>query len=162
MNYPMYGASPNNYMQDLQNMRDRIDMQMKQMQQYQPQPQFQQTPAINQTFQLANTPSLSELDGKYVKDIEEVKNTLALKDTLFVNKEMNCLWLKRTDGSIKSFTLSEVIELDDKDRQILALQNEIEKLKGVVLNEQSSITTSDESIKSTKSTNVSTAKSNKS
>ena len=143
-------------------MRDRIDMQMKQMQQYQPQPQYQQTPAINQTFQLANTPSLSDLEGKYVKDIEEVKNTLTLKDTLFINKEMNYLWFKRIDGSIKSYTLSEVIELDEKDKQILALQNEIEKLKGVMLNEQSDFTTSDESIKSAKSTNVSANKSNKS
>lgn len=157
MNYPNYGVNPN-YMQDLQNMRDRIDMQMRQLQQYQP----QQPTAINQTFQLANIPSQNELEGKYAKDISDVKNTLTLKDTLFVDRDMKFLWLKRADGSIKSYTLSEVIELDEKDKQILSLQNEIEKLKEAMANEQSGFSNVNEPIKSTKSANVSTNKSVKS
>lgn len=159
MNYPIYGANPN-YMQDLQNMKDRIDMQMRQLQQFQ-QPQVQQQPAINQTFQLANTANMSELDGKYAKDLNEVKSTLIFKDTLFINKDMNNLWLKRADGSIKTYSLEEVVELDEKDKQILLLQSEIEKLKEGMLNEQSNTTNVDEPIKITKSPNVSTIKPNK-
>lgn len=83
MNYPFYGNNQM-YMQDLQNMRDRIDSQMRQLQQ----PNMQQTPAINQTFQLSNPGnSANDFDGKYVTNIDEVKSTLALKNTLFVNKE---------------------------------------------------------------------------
>ena len=131
MAYPMY--NPNNmYMQDLQAMRDRIDQQMRQAQQ-QFQPQMQQ-PAINQTFQLAPTSNINDLDGKYASSIDEVKNTLTLKNTLFIDKENKNLWIKNADGTIRTFTLSEVIELDEKDKQIMELQKQIEELKGAVLN----------------------------
>lgn len=129
MNYPMYGNNPM-YLQDLQNMRDRIDAQMRQLQQPTMQPQ---TPAINQTFQLSNAGSTAnDFDGKYVNNLDEVKNTLALKNTLFVNKEMNNLWLKDVSGNIKTYTLAEVIELDPKDKEILELKKEIENMKNMM------------------------------
>lgn len=129
MNYPMYGNNPM-YLQDLQNMRDRIDAQMRQLQQPTMQPQ---TPAINQTFQLSNAGSTAnDFDGKYVNNLDEVKNTLALKNTLFVNKEMNTLWLKDVSGNIKTYTLAEVIELDPKDKEILELKKEIENMKNMM------------------------------
>ena len=111
---PMF---PNNqfYMQDLQNMRDKIDMQMRQLQQPMPN-QNQQTPAINQTFQLSNPQqSNNDFDGKYVTNAEDVKNTLTLKNTLFVNKEMTILWLKDAAGnkvdSLDAKTNSEDLKL---------------------------------------------------
>ena len=129
MNYPMYGNNPM-YLQDLQNMRDRIDAQMRQLQQPTMQPQ---TPAINQTFQLSNAGSTAnDFDGKYVNNLDEVKNTLALKNTLFVNKEMNTLWFKDVSGNIKTYTLAEVIELDPKDKEILELKKEIENMKNMM------------------------------
>lgn len=150
-NYPYFNN--NMYMQDLQNMRDRIDRQMAQIQQ--PQNQNQQTPSINQTFQLSNPQNFSnDFDGKYVTNIEEVKNTLTLKNTLFVNKEMNTLWFKDTTGKVKAYTLTEIIELDEKDKMILDLQKQIEELKGVVLNAKSDNVGIDESITKQKSTNV--------
>lgn len=157
MNYPYY--QPNSmYMQDLQAMRDRIDQQMRNAQQYQS--QMAQTPQINQTFQIAPNQSLNELEGKYVNNIEEVKNTLTLKNTLFVDKEMKNLWFKGTDGNIKTYTLSEVIELDEKDKQIILLQRQIEEMKGMMLNAKQSVNDNvDESVTNTKSTNVSTVKS---
>lgn len=157
MNYPYY--QPNSmYMQDLQAMRDRIDQQMRNAQQYQS--QMAQTPQINQTFQIAPNQSLNELEGKYVNNIEEVKNTLTLKNTLFVDKEMKNLWFKGTDGNIKTYTLSEVIELDEKDKQIILLQRQIEEMKGMILNAKQSVNDNvDESVTNTKSTNVSTVKS---
>ena len=160
MAYPMYNAN-NMYMQDLQNMRERIDNQMRQMQQFQ-QPQFQQ-PAINQTFQLAPNSNINDLDGKYASSIDEVKNTLALKNTLFVDKDMKNLWFKGADGNIKTYTLQEVIELDEKDRTIINLQKQIEDMKEMILNAKQSVdadvvqSTSDAK-SSTLSTNKSTSK----
>lgn len=157
MNYPYY--QPNSmYMQDLQAMRDRIDQQMRNAQQYQS--QMAQTPQINQTFQIAPNQSLNELEGKYVNNIEEVKNTLTLKNTLFVDKEMKNLWFKGTDGNIKTYTLSEVVELDEKDKQIILLQRQIEEMRGMMLNAKQPVNDNvDESVTNTKSTNVSTVKS---
>lgn len=159
MSYPIY--NPNNmYMQDLQNMRDRIDNQMRQLQQFQ-QP-MQQPTAINQTFQLAPNQNINDLDGKYANNIDEVKNTLALKNTLFIDKDMKNLWFKNADGTVRTFTLQEVIELDEKDKQILDLQKQIQELKGAVLNARQSDNnnvvqpTTDE-----KSSNVPTTKSTK-
>lgn len=160
-NYPVYGNSQM-YMQDLQNMRDRIDMQMRQMQQTQTPNQGQQTPSINQTFQLSNPQqNANDFDGKYTNNIDEVKNTLTLKNTLFVNKEMNTLWLKDTAGNIKTYSLTEVIELDEKDKMIIDLQKQIEDLKGVVLNAKSDVKYDDANVAKQKSTNVSNDKSSK-
>ena len=156
MAYPIY--NPNNmYIQDLQNMRDRIDNQMRQIQQFQ-QPQMQQ-PAINQTFQLAPNQNLNDLDGKYASNIDEVKNTLALKNTLFVDKDMKNLWFKGADGNIRTFTLQEIVELDEKDKTIMNLQKQIEELKGAVLNaRQSDNNNVIQPIENAKSSNVSTNK----
>lgn len=158
MAYQMY--NPNNmYMQDLQQMRDRIDNQIKQMQQYQP---MQQPTAINQTFQLAPNQNINDLDGKYATNIDEVKNTLALKNTLFIDKENKNLWIKNADGTIKTYTLTEVVELDPKDKQIIELQKQIEELKGAVLNaKQSDFNNVVQSIKNEQPSNVSTNKQSK-
>lgn len=159
MAYPMY--NPNNmYMQDLSNLRDRIDNQMRQMQQFQ-QPQMQQ-PSINQTFQLAPNQNINDLDGKYASNIDEVKNTLALKNTLFVDKDMKNLWFKGSDGNIRTFTLQEVVELDEKDKTIINLQKQIEELKGVVLNaKQHDNGNVIQPVENAKSSNVSTNKQSK-
>lgn len=156
MNYPIY--NPNNmYMQDLQNMRDRIDQQMRQAQQFQ-QP-MQQPTAINQTFQLSPSTNFNDLDGKYANDIEEVRNTLTLKNTLFIDKENKNLWIKKADGSIKTYTLTEVIELDEKDKQILALQKQLEEMKGMILNaKQSDNNNVVQPVTNAKSADVSTVK----
>lgn len=156
-NYPNYGNNQM-YLQDLQNMRDRIDMQMRQMQQ----PQMPNQPAnITQNFQLANAPSQNELGGKYVTGIDEVKSTLTLKDTLFIDKENKNLWIKRADGSIKAFALTEVIELDEKDKVIMSLQKEIEELKGAISNAKYVNECNDADVTKQKSTNVSNDKSSK-
>lgn len=152
-NYPYVN---NMYLQDLQNMRDRIDRQMMQIQ---PQVQNQQTPAISQTFQLNNPQNnLNDFDSKCVSSVDEVKNTLTIKNTLFVNKEMSTLWLKDATGKIKSYTLTEIVELDEKDKMILNLQKQIEELKGVVLNAKSIDVNADESATKQKPSDVSNDK----
>lgn len=156
MNYPMYGNNQM-YLQDLQNMRDRIDNQMRQMQQT----QMQQTPAnITQNFQL-QPQNQGDFDGKYAKDIEEVKNTLTLKNTLFINKETNILWVKDVSGNIRTYSLTEVIELDPKDKEIQELKKQIEEMKGMVFNARNDNENVNGTITSQKSSNVSNDKSSK-
>lgn len=127
-NYGNYGMNPLN-LQEYQNIRDRMDeqiQQMKQLQQQRNQYQMQQpVPQVTQNFQLAPTQNINDLDGKYANSFEEVKNTLALKNTLFVNKDMNTLWFKNTSGEIKTFTLTEIIELDPKDKEIAELKQQV-------------------------------------
>lgn len=134
-----YNYYPNNqfYMQDLQNMREKIDRQMQQMQQLnQNQMQHQpQIPQVNQTFQLAPNPTNNELESKYVNNIDEVKNTFVMKTGVFLNKELNTLWIKNTNGNIRTFELSEIIQTDPKDEEINNLRQELQRMKEMIANE---------------------------
>lgn len=132
-----YNYYPNNqfYMQDLQNMREKIDRQMQQVQQMnqnqmqnQPIPQ----PQIHQSFQLAPQSSFSEIQAKYVSDINDVKNTFVMSLGMFLNKEMTTLWLKNINGEIRTFSLNEIIEQDPKDIEINNLKQELENMKLLV------------------------------
>lgn len=139
MAYPYY--QNNQYymqnMQDLQNMKERIDKQMQQMQQFnQNQIQNQQPiPQINQSFQLAPNPTNNELESKYVNNIDEVKGIFVMKTGVFLNKELNTLWIKNTNGDIRTFELNELVEIDPKDREIALLKQELEKMKEMISNE---------------------------
>lgn len=139
MAYPYY---PNNQyymqnMQDLQNMKERIDKQMQQIQQFnQNQIQNQQPiPQINQSFQLAPNPTNNELESKYVNNIDEVKGIFVMKTGVFLNKELNTLWIKNTNGDIRTFELSEIIEQDPKDVEINNLKQELQRMKEMISNE---------------------------
>lgn len=119
------------YINDLQNMRDRIDRQMQQMTQTNQQP----TPQINQNFQI--TPTQSNNSIKYMNDINDVKKELVFCDTLFVNKDFNSLWFKNASGEITTYKLKKVVELDEKDKKINELMARIELLESErVSNEQ--------------------------
>ena len=132
-NNPYYNQ--NNYINDLQNMRDRID---KQMQQFQQQSIQQPTPTnLTQNFQLA--PNNNSNGIKYVNSIEDVKKELVFSDTLFVNKEFNNLWLKNVSGDIKTYKLEPIIELDDKDLKINELLLKIENLEKEMKNYESNV-----------------------
>ena len=161
MNYNSY-PSNQYYMNDLQSMRDRIDRQIAQLQQ-QPMQTQQPTP-ITQNFQLAPNNGLngnkSDLDGFWVNDIQEVKNKIVFNDAIFISKDYKLLWKKDINGNIKTFTLQEVIELDEKDKKILSLQKEIEEMKGLILNGKYS-TDDIEPITKEKSTTNATNKSTK-
>lgn len=161
MNYNSY-PSNQYYMNDLQSMRDRIDRQIAQLQQ---QPiQNQQPTPITQNFQLAPNNGLngnkSDLDGFWVNDIQEVKNKIVFNDAIFISKDYKLLWKKDINGNIKTFTLQEVIEFDEKDKKILSLQKEIEEMKGLILNGKYS-TDDIEPITKEKSTTNATNKSTK-
>ena len=132
MAYPYY---PNNqlYMQDLQNMREKIDRQMQQMQQLnQNQMQQQQPVPITQNFQLAPNPTNNELESKYANNIDEVRNTFVMKTGVFLNKDFTSMWVKTTDGNIKTFELNEVIQQDPKDVEINNLKLELQKMREMI------------------------------
>ena len=135
MAYPYY---QNNqfYMQDLQNMKDRIDRQMQQMQQLN-QSQMQQPvqQPITQNFQLAPNTNSNELESKYVNNIDEVKGIFVMKTGVFLDKDLNTLWIKNTNGDIRTFELNEVIETDPKDVEISNLKKELERMKEMISNE---------------------------
>lgn len=135
MAYPYY--QNNQYymqnMQDLQNMREKIDRQMQQMQQFnQNQMQQQPVPNVTQNFQLAPNPTNNELESKYVNNIDEVKGIFVMKTGVFLNKELNTLWIKNTNGDIRTFSLQEIVEIDPKDKEILMLRKQIEEMKGMI------------------------------
>lgn len=136
MPYPYY--QNNQYymqnMQDLQNMREKIDNQMRQMQQFnQNQMQQQPTPTnLTQNFQLAPNPTNNELESKYVNNIDEVKNTFVMKTGVFLNKELNTLWIKNTNGDIRTFELNEIIRTDPKDEEINNLKQEIQRMREMI------------------------------
>lgn len=128
MNYPMYNNQF--YLQDLQNRREMLDNQIKQYQQQQNQYQMQQPQAITQNFQLAPTQNNNnELESKFVENIDDVKKTFVMKTGLFINKDFSSLWVKDVSGSIRTFKTEEVIELDEKDKEIYILKKQIEELK---------------------------------
>lgn len=135
MAYPYY---PNNQlymqnMQDLQNMREKIDRQMQQMQQLnQNQMQQQQPVPITQNFQLAPNPTNNELESKYANNIDEVRNTFVMKTGVFVNKDFTSMWVKTTDGNIKTYELNEVIQQDPKDVEINNLKLELQKMREMI------------------------------
>ena len=134
-----YSYYPNNQyymqnMQDLQNMREKIDRQMQQMQQFnQNQMQQQPTPTnLTQNFQLAPNPTNNELESKYANNIDEVKNTFVMKTGVFVNKDFTSMWVKTTDGNIKTYELNEVIQQDPKDVEINNLKQEIQRMREMI------------------------------
>ncbi len=149
---PMY--SNQMYQQDLQNMRDRIDRQLNQMQS----PNTQQTP-ITQNFQLAPTKGADSI--RYVKDVEDVKKELVFADSLFVDRDFKNMWMKDAKGDIRSFEITEVLQKDEKDLEIENLKNQIDELKGMINDAKYATSDVDGTTSVKKSKNVSDDKSSK-
>ena len=149
--YPSFNQQA--YLNELQNMKEKIERQMAQVTSSQ-----NQVPSIQQTFQLANS-NQNDFDGKFAKDIEEVKKTLVINNTIFINKEQNRIWIKNLNGEIKIYDLFEYVELDEKDKEIIRLKKEIEsmKMEGIENAKHDNTNVNVKTSKS-KSTNVSNAK----
>jgi len=130
-----FNAYNNFYTQELQGLRDNIDRRIQQYQQSQNQMmQQQQQPQIQQTFQLSNpNQNITDFDGKYAENIDDVKNVLVFKSTLFLNKDMNKLWVKDTGGNIRTFNLQEEIQVDENMTEINNLKQEINELKALLI-----------------------------
>lgn len=149
-----YQYYPNNqfYINDLQQMKDKIENQIKQYQQ-----NMQQQPVpITQNFQITPQNNMNNaLESKYVENIDDVKNTFVMKTGVFVNKDFSSLWIKDYTGKIRTFVTEEIVELDEKDKEIYKLKKEIEEMKGMIINAKSDNTNVDEQITTKKSTRTS-------
>lgn len=111
---------------------ERIDNQIKDLENMRNQLQRNNQPAINQTFQLAPTSN----GIKYVSSEDDVAKELVFQDSIFLSKDFTKLWLKSTNGKIKNYELKEIIKKDEKDLRIEELEKELEELRGKK-NEQS-------------------------
>lgn len=153
----MFLPNTNNYIQNLQAIKENADRQMRELQSqqnfYQQQPQ-----GITQNFQITPNYNNSELEGKIVNSIKEVEDTFVIKTGVFLSSDFSMLYIKDLSGKIRTFKTEEVIELDEKDKQILALQDEIKKLKGEYTNDES---TNEQVIESTTKTKSTKLQSNK-
>jgi hypothetical protein len=119
-------------MQDLQNMKDRIESQMRQLQQAQAQQQQPQMPTnLTQNFQLAPQNN-NELEGKYAENIEQVRNTFVVKPCVFLTKNYETVWIKEVSGNIRTFKTEEIVEMNPKDKEIYELKKQIEEMRGII------------------------------
>ena len=136
-----------------QNLKERIDNQIAQLQQMKEQVKNNsQQPAINQTFQLAPTNSHTM---RYANTIDDVQRESVYFDTPFFSKDMSVVWVKGAKGDIKTYELNEIIKKDEKVIQIELLQAQINEMKGMIDNARSNDEHADESVESKESTNVS-------
>ena len=138
---------------------DRINAQMNELekmkQQMQQPIQPQQPTNLTQNFQLA--PQNRDVI-KYASSIDEVNRDMVIGDTPYFSKDMSVVWVKSTNGNIKTYELNEIIPKDEKDLQIEFLQSQIEELKGMIKNESNAVVNESvaDTIESEKSTSVST------
>lgn len=91
----------------------------------------QQPTAINQTFQLS--PNGGGM--KYANSIDDVGKETVFFDTPFFSKDLSVLWIKNSNGDIRAYELSEIVQKDEKDLQIELLQSQLDELKGMIKNE---------------------------
>ena len=132
--------NPNYIMQEWQNMKDRIDKNMQNYQQVQNQfMQPQQQAPITQNFQIAPQTNPSELQSAYANNIDEVKNIFMTKNGIFVDKGLTVAWFKDTEGKIRTFSLIEVIEKDEKDVEIENLKAEINQMRTLLLQKNNTV-----------------------
>ena len=161
-NYNTYYPNANYYMQDLQAMKDRIDNQMRQIQQQNQNPQPLAQQPITQNFQIAPQQQInSELEGFYAENVDDVKNKFVSKTGIFATKDFDTIWIKEISGNIRTFRTDEIVELDEKDKEILMLRKQVGDLKEVLENASANRpinTEFNEPVESKKSTRVSTRK----
>ena len=144
---------------------DRINTQMaeleKMKQQLQQQTQPQMPTNLTQNFQLA--PNNREII-RYAGSMEEVERDMVIGDTPFFSKDMSIVWIKTTNGNIKTYELNEIIPKDNKDLQIEYLQAQIKELKKGMTKDESNANVDEsvtKSVEGEKSSNVSTVRTTK-
>lgn len=113
----------NKQINELENLRTQIT------QQPMPQPTN-----LTQNFQLA--PTNREVI-RYAASLDEVQKDIVIGDTPYFSKDMSVVWIKNTKGEIKAYSLTEIVQKDEKDLKIEFLQAQLDELKGKMKNESS-------------------------
>lgn len=112
---------------------DRINNQIAELEKMkQSIPQAPMPTNLTQNFQIApqNRDSI-----RYANSLEEVQKDMVIGDTPYFSKDMTILWVKNTQGQVKTYELNEIVPKDEKDLQIELLMAQIEELKGMINNE---------------------------
>ena len=117
----------NNPYYNAQNSMDRIDGQIRDLENMRNQLQrtIGQQPSINQTFQL--TPNSSGV--RLVGSVEDVNKELVFADSVFISRDFSNMWIKNTKGEVRHFEIKETVEKDEKDLLIDELKARIDKLE---------------------------------
>lgn len=123
----MYGYSYMPQTFNRQEAVDRINANMNELEKMKQQLQQSQQPTnLTQNFQL--TPQNNNVI-RYAGSMEEVQRDMVIGDTPYFSKDMSVVWIKSTNGNIKTYELNEIIPKDEKDLKIEYLQAQIEELK---------------------------------
>ena len=139
---------------------DRINTQIAELEKLRnqiPQTTMQQPTNLTQNFQLAPSNNVAI---RYADSIDDVQKSFVIGDTPFFSKDLSVLWIKNTKGEIKSYSITEIVQKDEKDLQIEFLQAQLNELKGMINNESSNADV-DESSESQESSDVSTSRKSK-
>lgn len=124
----MYGN--NQYMLDnLTRQKERIDDMIRNYQQPQP---------VNNFINTNQTPSKDLIEWRILNENEEVDNLYVNNKTLFINDNM--MVLKGVDGSLEKWEVKKIYPVDKKDKKINELEQEIKKLKEMINNEHTELT----------------------
>lgn len=113
--------NPQEQINKLRMMRSDIDNQITRWQ------EMPQTPTIQQNFITPNV--VNDFDARWVDSIEQVKNTPVVKDTIFMERDDAIFHIKTPRGEVKSFSFQEYVYLDEKDKEIMELREELNQLK---------------------------------
>lgn len=107
---------------------DRINNQIAELEKMRSQMQQPMTQPTNltQNFQLAPT---NREAMRYANSMEEVQREMVAGDTPYFSKDMSIVWIKKTNGEIKTYELKEIVAKDEKDVQIAFLRAKIEELE---------------------------------
>lgn len=93
----------------------------------------QQPPVQN----IINTIPPTDFEARILKDNEDINNVFINKRTMILDKKNKRLIVKEPNGNIlEDFEI--IVPLDEKDKKILALENEIKELKGMMFNDAKS------------------------
>ena len=110
-----------------QSLKNVIEQATGQLQQIHNQPIPTQPTNLTQNFQIASS---NGNNLKIVNGLDDVQKEIVIADTFFISKSMTDMWIKSTNGNIRTFQVQEIVPKDEKDIMIESLQKQIEDLKG--------------------------------
>ena len=117
----------NQYMLDsLTRQKDRIDEMIK---------SYQQPITTNNFISSNQMPASDNVLWRVLNENEEVDNLYVNQKTLFINDKN--MVLKGVDGSLEKWEVKKIYPVDEKDKKIHDLEEEVKRLKEVIDNEYS-------------------------
>lgn len=115
-----------NMINQLMKQKDNIDNMINQYSQQQP-------PVQN----IINTMPLTEFEARILRDNEDVSSVFVNKKTMLLDKKNKKLYVKEINGNI-SEQYDIIVPLDEKDKKIQALENEVKSLREMIINDTKS------------------------